>query len=32
MVNVFGFWIGGKSLKVAAHFAMIACAPYNMGM
>ncbi len=20
MVNVFGFWIGGKSLKVSAHF------------
>ena len=30
MVKLFGFWTGGKSLKVAAHRFAIAMAPYTM--
>src|SRR5208337_5026407 len=30
IVKVLGFWMGGKSLKVAAHCPITYCAPYRM--
>jgi hypothetical protein len=30
IVKLLGFWMGGKSLKVAAHCPIAYCAPYKM--